>query len=378
MLLPDERLSGTSNWSDDLPVVGDGSGLTDDDRFYLEEVQLANRNRGMPLEAMRWPITPTGLHYLIVHWDIPDVTSTGPDVAIDGMVSNPLRLSVDNLKSRPSVTKTVTMECAGNGRALMSPRSTTQPWFVEGVSTVKWTGVRLRDVLEEAGLDDRAVELVFTGADRGIQGGEVQQYQRSLTVEEATRDDVLLAYAMNDEPLPPQHGFPLRLIVPDWYGMTSVKWLTRIDAIAEPFSGYQQAVAYHYQQDPDDPGEPATLMKPRALMIPPGIPDFVSRVRVLEAGPMELEGRAWVGRSEIGSVEVSVDDGASWQTAELDAPVGESAWQGWSWQWNATTGRYTLCVRATDANGNQQPLEQPWNYQGMGNNMVQRVPVIVC
>lgn len=378
-MLPEERLPGPaiSDQIDGLPVVGDGSGLTSGSQFFPEEVQLALRNRGMPLEAMRWPITPTGLHYLVIHWDIPDMRSADPDLMIDGLVANKLRLSLDALKARPAVTRAVTLECAGNGRALMSPRSTTQPWFVEGVSTVEWTGVRLRDVLEEAGLDDRAVDIVFTGADRGVQGGEVQRYRRSLTVDEAMREDVLLAYSMNGEPLPHQHGFPLRLIVPEWYGMASVKWLTRIDAVAEPFTGYQQSVAYHFQQSPDEPGEPATLMKPRALMIPPGITDFTTRARILDCGPVTLEGRAWAGRADIARVEVSVDNGVTWSAAQLDAPVSDYAWRGWSFDWNAATGRHTLCARATDTSGIQQPTEPPWNYQGMGNNEVQRVPVLV-
>lgn len=361
----------------DLPAPGDGSGLTEDDKYFREEVQLALRNRGMPLEAMHYPVTPSGLHYLLTHFDTPAVVSDEWRLEIAGLVSNPVSLSLDDIQARPAATMPVTMECAGNGRAMMAPRFLTQPWFEEAISTAEWTGIRLRDLLQEAGVDEQAEEFVFTGLDWGVQGGEVQAYQRSLTIDEAMRDEVLLAYAMNGEPLPPQHGYPLRLVVPDWYGMTSVKWLTHIEAVDRPFLGYQQAGAYRYQEDSEDPGERVTLMKPRALMIPPGIPDFVSRVRILQAGAVELIGRAWVGRSEIARVEVSDDNGQSWQTANLEAPVSEHAWRRWFCQWNATPGEHTLCVRAADVDGNQQPLEPPWNYQGMGNNMVQRVPVIV-
>ena len=161
---------------DDLSVTGDGSGLRSDDLFYREEVQLAIRNRGIPLEALHYPITPTGLHYLIIHFDLPDVRLDDWSLSIEGLVTNPMRLTLAELQDRPAVTLPVTMECAGNGRALLSPRSTTQPWFVEGVSTAEWTGTPLNGILNDAGLADDAVELVFTGLDWGVQGGEVQPY----------------------------------------------------------------------------------------------------------------------------------------------------------------------------------------------------------
>lgn len=362
---------------EDLPAIGDSTGLISDERFEPEEVQLALRNRGMPLEALRYPITPTGLHYLLVHFDIPEVTLADWHLSVAGLVSNPLRLTLAELQARPAVTTAVTMECAGNGRALMMPRAASQPWFVEAVSTAEWTGTPLRGVLEEAGLDDEAVEVVFTGLDWGVQGGEVQPYQRSLTREEAMRDEVLLVYAMNGEPLQPQHGYPVRLLVPGWYGMTSVKWLTQIEAVAEPFTGYQMTGSYRYSQSADDPGEPVTLITPRALMIPPGIPDFATRTRIVKAGPVSLHGRAWAGRAEIGRVEVSTDQGATWVPAELEPPVSPVAWRGWHYNWDARPGRYTLRVRATTVDGVAQPTDPPWNYQGMGNNVVQSVDVIV-
>lgn len=360
-----------------LPTVGDGSGLSPDERFYREEVQLALRNRGMPLEALRYPITPTGLHYLVIHFDIPDITPDDFHLTVGGLVANPLHLTLADLQARPSVTVAVTLECAGNGRALLTPRPTSQPWLVEGVSTVEWTGTPLRGLLEEAGLDTRAVDIVFTGLDWGVQGGMVQAYQRSLSREEAMRDDVLLAWAMNGEPLPPQHGFPLRLVVPGWYGMTSVKWLTDISALAEPFTGYQMVGSYRYSQSADDPGEPVTRMRPRALMIPPGIPDFATRTRVVKAGRVALQGRAWAGRATIERVEVSTDQGATWAEAELDPAVSPVAWRGWRYDWDARPGRHTLAVRATTADGETQPLTPPWTHQGMGNNVVQTVDVIV-
>ena len=362
---------------ENLPITGDGSSLRADDLFHREEVQLAIRNRGIPLEAMRYSITPTGLHYLIIHFDLPDVRLENWNLSVEGLVTSPLRLTLDDLRDRPAVTLPVTMECAGNGRALLSPRSTTQPWFVEGVSTAEWTGTPLNGILDDAGLSDEAVELVFTGLDWGVQGGEVQPYQRSLSIEEAMRDEVLLVHSMNGEPLPPQHGYPLRLLVPDWFGMASVKWLASIEAVAEPFTGYQMTNSYRYAKDADDLGHPVTLKKPRALMVPPGIPDFTSRVRVVNAGEVPLTGRAWAGRTGVSRVEVSSDDGATWSAATLEQPVSELAWRGWSFEWDARPGRYRVRARAIDENGIIQPSEPVWNYQGMGNNMVYPVDVLV-
>ena len=359
-----------------FPTVGDGSGICEEDTFYQEELQLASRNRGIPLEGLRYPVTPTGMHYLLIHFDIPEVDATNWQLNLGGLVSKSLSLSIDEIKARPPVTIPVTMECAGNGRALLSPRPLSQPWMLEAISTAEWTGTPLRGVLEEAGIKDDAVEILFTGLDRGIQAEEVQYYQRSLTIAEATRDEVIVVYEMNGEPLQPQHGYPLRLIVPGWYGMTSVKWLDSIEAIAEPFQGYQMH-SYRYAQDADDPGESVDLIKVRALMIPPGIPDFMTRTRLVEAGRVTIKGRAWAGRLSVSRVEVSSDGGASWSDAQLEEQVSRYAWRGWSFEWNATAGHHTLSVRATDSEGSVQPVDQPWNVQGMGNNMAQRVEVIV-
>jgi DMSO/TMAO reductase YedYZ molybdopterin-dependent catalytic subunit len=186
---------------------------------------------------------------------------------------------------------------------------------------------------------------------------------------------VLLAYQMNGRPLEPQHGAPVRLLVPGWYGMTSVKWLTRITAVGEPFQGYQQRVAYRYQQDADDPGEGVSRMRVRALLVPPGHPDFLTRARYVEAGAVELTGRAWSGSGAVERVEVGVDGG--WEDAALEPALGDFAWRGWRYAWRAVPGEHVVACRATDAAGEVQPLEQPWNYQGMGNNLIQSVTVIV-
>jgi DMSO/TMAO reductase YedYZ molybdopterin-dependent catalytic subunit len=360
-----------------FPMVGDGSGLGPSDTFYREEVQLAFRNRGMPLEGLRYSVTPTGMHYLIIHFDIPYVSPAEWRLEVGGLVSRPISLSLEDIKSRPATTLAVTMECAGNGRALYEPRPVGQPWLLEAIGTSQWTGTPLRPLLEEAGLRNGAADIVFTGADQGVQGGELQYYQRSLSVEEAMRDEVLLAYEMNGAPLEPQHGYPLRLVVPGWYGMTSVKWLTRIDAVPVKFEGYQMVASYRYAKAAGEVGEPVTLIRPRALMVPPGIPDFLTRTRMVQPGAVTLEGRAWAGRSQVARVEVSTDGGTSWADAQMDAPLSQYAWRGWTFKWDATPGTHVLCVRAVDTEGNTQPESAEWNYGGFGNNTIQRVEVRV-
>src|SRR5919198_1019569 len=337
--------------------------------FTREEVGLALRNPGMPLEALRHPITPIGMHYVLVHFDIPHIDPADYALVVDGRVQAPVALTLNDLRARPAVTMPVMMECAGSGRARPAPRPVSAPWHDEAIGCAEWTGTPLRGVLEEAGLLDDAVELLFTGQDRGIDRGVEQDYQRSLSVEDAVRDEVLLAYAMNGQPLPPSHGFPLRLIVPEWYGMASVKWLRSITAIAQPFDGVQQTLLYRYRSSEDDPGTPVTRKKPRALMAPPGIPEFLSRARHVHAGRVPIEGRAWSGRDPVCGVEFSADGGRTWADAQLGEPNGRYGWRAWSYEWDASeAGDHELCVRATDVAGNVQPLDSAdaWNQGGYG------------
>ena len=344
----------------------------------VEELQLAARNHGMPLEALRWDVTPVGLHYLLIHYDIPAVDDTWR-LAVDGNVAAPLELSLDELRALPVHEVVSTMECAGNGRARLEPHVVSQPWLQEAVGTGRWRGARLRDVLDRARPGDGAVEVLFTGLDRGVEGGDEQAYQRSLPLGLAQLDDVLLAYDLNGEPLPPQHGRPLRLLVPGWYGMTNVKWLARISVIDEPFAGYQQSHGYRIRRHEDDPGDPVDRMRPRALMVPPGIPEFMSRERAVRAGSVALEGRAWSGHGPVSAVEVSVDDGATWSAAQVEpAALGRWAWQRWTFTWDAEPGRHVIACRARDAAGAEQPLAPEWNVGGYANNAVQRVPVVVA
>jgi sulfane dehydrogenase subunit SoxC len=353
-------------------------GLSASPDVSLQELQLAARNHGMPLEALRYPVTPTGLHYLLTHYDIPLVDAAEWRLHVTGRVGRELELSLDEIASRPFARARVTMECAGNGRALLAPRPMSQPWLAEAVGTAEWGGTPLGPLLEEAGILDDAVEVLFTGLDRGVEGEIEQSYERSLPLAEALRDDVLLAFEINGRPLPPQHGFPLRLVVPGWYGMANVKWVARITVLDQPFDGYQQRRSYRLRQEEGEEGEPLTRMLPRALMVPPGIPEFPTRERFVGLEPCRLEGRAWSGREPIAAVLVSADGGATWDDALVEPQEAPWLWTSWTYLWEPSApGGYELACLARDALGNEQPLEPAWNLGGYANNAVQRVAVTV-
>jgi sulfane dehydrogenase subunit SoxC len=347
-----------------------GQGITE------EELRLAARNHALPLEALRHDLTPPGLHYLLIHYDIPDVDPATFRLEIGGAVERPLSLSLDELRARSRVAEPITFECAGNGRALLEPRPISQPWLTEAVGTAEWAGAALRPLLDEAGPSAGAIEVLFSALDRGVEGGVPQWYERSLPIDDAELG--LLAYEMNGAPLPPQHGFPLRLVVPGWYGMQNVKWLTRITVLEEPFTGFQNAVGYRMYSPDGVPGEPVTRMLPRSLTVPPGVPDFMTRERHLEPGPVTLTGRAWSGQGPIERVEVSTNGCDTFAPATLDAPLGPHAWRGWRLEWDAPPGEHVLSSRATDAAGKTQPLEVPWNLKGYANNAVERIRVVVA
>ncbi|MEM9358443.1 MAG: sulfite oxidase [Pseudomonadota bacterium] len=345
--------------------------------FSRNEVRLANRNPGTLLETLRYDLTPIGLHYLLIHFDVPFIESANNwTLSIDGLVDNPIKLTMQDLQALPQRSLKVTMECAGNGRAGITPRTQSQPWHHEAVGTSEWTGTPLKPILEKAGLAANAVDVVFYGQDRGFGGGIEHDYGRSLTPEQALSDDVLLVWSMNGAPLLPQHGFPLRLVVPGWYGMASVKWLDRIEVIDKPFDGYQQKGTYVYKSSAEDPGTPVTTMLVRSLLVPPGMPDVYTRSRLVDSGKVELFGRAWSGADvSINRVEVAID--GQWQNANLDPEIGPYAWRGWRLDWNATPGEHELMCRATDAQGNTQPMDASFDMTGFGNNSVQRQMVTV-
>lgn len=348
-----------------------------DGPFSAQEVVLANRNHGIALEMLRHDVTPAGLHYLLNHFDIPYVAEAQSwRLDVGGLVDRPLSLSLAELQALPHKTLRVTLECAGNGRGHFTPRWPSMPWMSEAVGTSEWTGTPLKAVLERAGLKAGVADIAFHGIDSGFDKSHEHHFARSLTPKLALDDNVMLVWVMNGQPLLPQHGFPLRLIVPGWYGMASVKWLARIEALAEPYQGHQQVGTYHFRTKPDEQGVPITHMRVKSLIVPPGIPDWYSRKRLVEAGPVTIYGRAWSGAGRpIAKVEVSVN--GVWGPAVLDAPAGPFAWRGWRFNWQATPGGYDFACRATDAAGNVQPLEPQYDRGGFGNNAAHRIEVFV-
>jgi DMSO/TMAO reductase YedYZ molybdopterin-dependent catalytic subunit len=272
-------------------------------------------------------------------------------------------------------TLRVTMECAGNGRAGMTPRYPSMPWTHGAIGTAEWTGIPIRRLLALVKPKSSAVEVAFYGADLGFDSGVEHCFARSLRMDEIG-DDVLVAWAMNGQPLLPQHGAPLRLIVPGWFGMASVKWLERIEVLEQPFDGYQQVVGYQYKKQSGGKATPVRHMKVKALMAPPGMPDWYTRRRLVEKGSIEVHGRAWSGAgAAITKVELGVD--GAWRDATIEPQGGKFSWQRWRATWEAQPGEHELACRATDAAGEVQPLEPDWNLGGMGNNAVQRLQVTV-
>ena len=345
--------------------------------FSHEETRLAFRNHGMHLEFLDRPITPIASHFQLVHFDVPSLEERGYRVTLGGRVHRPLTLTLEDLKRRPRVTQPSIMECAGNGRSFAHPRAIYVPWFQEAIGVFEYTGTPLRPILEEAGLLDDAVEVVFTGHDDGVDLGVHHFFERALPVDEALLDGVILAWEANGQPLPPAHGFPLRVVVPTWYGMASVKWLKAITVINHPFQGVQQRLVYRLTFSAADAGRPIQKKAVRAAMKPPGYPDLISRYRFVEAGPVELRGMAWSGYGAIRRVEVSTDDRRTWRAAVLETPVSPHAWTPWRFMWQASPGAHILSCRATDVTGNVQPLRAVWNVQGMAQNGVERTGVRV-
>jgi DMSO/TMAO reductase YedYZ molybdopterin-dependent catalytic subunit len=345
--------------------------------FSHEETRLAFRNHGMHFEFLDQPITPVASHFQLVHFDIPQLRADGYSFTIGGRVARPRTFTLAQLKRRPNVHQPSIMECAGNGRSFAHPRAVYVPWFSEALGVFDYTGTPLRPLLEQAGLLDDAVEVVFTGHDEGIDLGVRHHFERALPIDEALADGVILAWDANGGPLPPAHGFPLRLVVPSWYGMASVKWLKAITVINHTFQGVQQKQVYRLSFSSSDAGRPVQKKFVRAAIKPPGIPDLISRKRFVDAGRVELRGMAWSGFGAIAKVEISTDDRRTFRRATLGKPAGPHTWTPWSFTWNATAGEHILAARATDVTGNTQPLEAFWNLQGMAQNGVERIAVLV-
>jgi DMSO/TMAO reductase YedYZ molybdopterin-dependent catalytic subunit len=298
-------------------------------------------------------------------------------LAVDGDVERPFQVTFDELRSLPTRTIMVTIECAGNGRRFVHLAGGGEQWGRGAVSTAEWTGVPLAEVMAKAGLTERVGDMVIAGADEGNVPDLAQRipFARRLDLVTALAPDTLLAYAMNGTLLPIEHGFPVRLVVPGWYGAASVKRVTRITATSRP-------VPLHFQDEDyvmahPERGEttktPLTTARVRLLILAP-TPDAR-----LSTGAHVIRGLARSGAAPITRVEVSVDGGGIWQAATFASDPERYAWRRWEYLWNArSVGPVNLCSRACDASGQTQPVEPEWNRLGYANNAIQNVPVQVA
>jgi DMSO/TMAO reductase YedYZ molybdopterin-dependent catalytic subunit len=320
-------------------------------------------------------VMPNALFYVRNHFQIPTLDVDAFRLSVGGLVERPLNLTWRDLHSMQSRTIVVTLECAGNGRTLFQPPIAGEKWNLGAVSTAEWTGVPLSEVLDRAGVQREAREVVFRGADGGTLEGHsgLTRFERSLGLDDARNDEVLLAYAMNGEPLPVEHGYPLRLIVPRWYAVASVKWLTEIELIDRAFVGHYQGDKYRYEWERDGrvTSEPVTLQRVRALVTEPA-PHAEVR-----PGELAIRGVAWSGAAPIARVEVSVG-GGDWQEARLVSDRNRYSWQWWELITHVErSGDLILRARATDLAGRIQPERAEWNRLGYGNNAIQAVPIRV-
>lgn len=320
-------------------------------------------------------VMPTRRFYLRDHFPIPNLDGERYRLSVHGECERPLDFSLRDLHNLPSESRVVTLECAGNGRSLFDPAVPGEPWALGAASTAEWTGVPLVELLDRAGIKPSAREIIFRGAD----GGRIAnidapvRFERSLPVDRIRDLNALLAYSMNGEPLSPPHGYPLRLIVPGWYAVASVKWLTEIIATDREFEGYFQTTKYWYEwvRDGREERAPVTLLNVRALIVAPQ--PGVSLPRRETA----IRGVAWSGAASIAKVEISLN-GGPWQEARM---IGEQRCGAWQW-WELLSsleqvGPLVIRARATDISGRTQPDQAEWNRLGYGNNSVHAVEVDV-
>jgi len=328
--------------------------------------QKEPKNLEAPFDPIDSYLTPTELFYIRSHFPTPTLDRASYKLRIDGAVRSPIALSYDELRNMPSETRVATLECAGNSRVFLVPQVQGAQWELGAVSNAEWTGVPLRLLLERAGLARDACEIVLEGADRGTPKEEPVppapiSYTWSLPRAKALRSEVLIAYQMNGRELPLDHGFPVRAIVPGHYGMASVKWLTGIQAVREPFHGYWQTSDYAYWAEME--GKPV-----RRALGEMQLKSEIARPRVYETlAPNRIytiSGAAWAGETDVAEIAVSTDGGRTWTEAEFVDPVRRHAWRRWKLDWLTPKepGQYTLLARARDAAGVIQPDKHDRNY----------------
>jgi DMSO/TMAO reductase YedYZ molybdopterin-dependent catalytic subunit len=322
-------------------------------------------NLEFPFALLRDFLTPTEQFFVRTHFHVPKLDSKSWRLKIEGAVRKSLEIDYDDLRRMPSRTLTAVLECSGNGRIFLKPPQNGLRWELGGVGNAEWTGVRLADVLERAGVEKDAIEVIAEGADKGEfkppspPTPGVIPFARSLSLTKARQPEVLLAYKMNGEELTAAHGAPVRLLVAGWYGMASVKWLQRLILTKQPFHGYFQT--FEYSMWDRSQGMP-NLVPVRDMQVKSQIARPMLGEVVEGKSTYEVWGAAWAGKSTVAKVEVSCDGGKSWQEAELsdmDKPV-PFTWRRWSYKWRTPekNGPCTLMARATDAQGTTQPMHR--------------------
>jgi DMSO/TMAO reductase YedYZ molybdopterin-dependent catalytic subunit len=316
-------------------------------------------NLELPFPTLTEQVVPNNRFYVRSHFPIPALDAATWQLRLEGAVNNALTLSYDELRQLPATTLQATLECAGNGRARLAPKAKGLLWEQGAVGNAEWTGVPLASLLERAGVAANALEVICEGADQGPVNDEprapgVISFARSLPLAKARQPEVLVAYLMNGQPLPPEHGFPVRLVVPGWYGMASVKLLNKLTVSTEPYAGYWQTLEYAYWRRTH--GQPTLVpvaeMQVKAEIARPALHEAVPAGR-----PYRVFGAAWTGESEVTSVEISTDHGQTWHPTRLLGTAVPFAWRLWEFTWTppAAPGRHTLQARATDRAGHSQP-----------------------
>jgi sulfite oxidase len=328
----------------------------------------------MPLAGFLSPITPIENFFVRSHHYTPKVELAGWKLQIDGKVSTPLSLTMEELKKLPRVELVSVLECAGNGRGLYEPSMPGLQWTYGSIGNARWAGVRLADVLKKAGVQPAAIEIVCDGADVPV--GTQPEFQRGIPIKKALDPNTLLAYEMNGEPLPESHGFPLRLVVPGWAGDCWVKWLTRIEVRDTEFDGFFMKTAYRHPGKPVPPGtavDPAQMRPVTSLQIKSVIASHADNTQIALA-PQVLKGAAWSNESPVASVEVSTDNGRTWKPARMSRETGRFSWRQWEFDWTPNqSAYYTVLARARNLAGESQPYSQEWNPSGYGWNVIHSV-----
>jgi DMSO/TMAO reductase YedYZ molybdopterin-dependent catalytic subunit len=318
-------------------------------------------NLEMPFEKLRDFVTPTESFYVRCHFPIPKIDRKNWRLRLEGEVERPFELNYDELLKLESRKIPATLECAGNNRNLLEQKVKGVQWGLGAVGNAEWTGVPLSILLDRAGVKAGACEVILEGADQGpledpkAPPGNVR-FARSVPMAKA-REDVLLAYRMNDVDLTSKHGFPLRAVVPGWYAVASVKWLQRIIVTDRPFAGYYQTIDYAFWKRD---GAHAELVPLREMQTKAEIAQPQDGQTVAANSKVRVHGAAWTGDSEIVKVEVSVDGGATWTEARLDTMPARNAWRLWEFDWQTPSapGKKTLIARATDSQARTQPVQR--------------------